>query len=172
MKIRALGLLAAATLAMPLVASAYGAPCYDMYVCGVLQQYGVQPYYMSNSLTVYGSTIYSNPQIVNTSYAQSYQMPQYQQPYMQQSQTQHPSYGAQNYYQPSYSNGYSYQQPSSRYGNVVNNEPVYPYAYATPTPYSDAFGTKLCRWSDFPTLAPCDSNPNQWIFDPYTETWY
>ena len=116
----------------------------------------------------------------NSSYG-SYSYPSTQ--YQTQYQTSYPSYSS-NYYTPtSYSNyGSNSYNPyatvstyanTNSYATTGSNPQTYPYSHATPTGRYDAFGTPLCMWSDYPgTAMPCGTDPQQWIFDPYSGTWY
>lgn len=125
-------------------------------------QYGMQyqmPYQNMYQPTQYGS-----------GYGQMYQ------PYQQQSQYQNQyqsGYGS-NYgtgYGGQYTvNGLTYSQPV--YGNnsyAAMHPPQVSYA---PTGDYDFFGNPLCRFSDYPTTAPCGQDPQQPVYDPYTQTWY
>jgi hypothetical protein len=79
------------------------------------------------------------------------------------------------YYQIAMEPVYSYSvfhsvQPASTwhegYGYTVN-----PYNYSIPTGDTDAFGNELCYWEDY-GRSSCDFNPHQWIYDPWTGSWY
>jgi hypothetical protein len=98
-----------------------------------------------------------------------------------QQQQQQQQYGSMYSYQPMYSSyspmptsGYnSYSMPtysSGSYGNSSAN--MYPNSYSSPTGRTDGWGTQLCNWSDYPTAAPCGTDPQQWLQDPYTGRWY
>jgi len=60
------------------------------------------------------------------------------------------------YYQDAYGGGYGYQ-----------NFGYYPQ----PTGARDLLGNDLCNWGDYSGY-PCSFDPHQWIYDPYTGTWY
>jgi hypothetical protein len=150
-------------LCAPLFASAqayYGTPYYGGY-----NNYGGYPGGYS-----YGYIPPTNyyPQQTMNYYPQQYAYPSYG----QQQQQQQGSYG---YYQyPQY-----YQNPQT-YGGSMNYgypAPVYGYTQApyTASAYSgrqDAVGDPLCYYSDYPTTAVCGQDPQQWVQDPYTGTWY
>jgi hypothetical protein len=109
----------------------------------------------------YGS--YSYP------YTSSYSYPSSSQ-YQTQYQTSYPSYGSNSYNTYAASPAYT---SSNSYAPTQSNLQTYPYSHATPTGRYDAFGTPLCMWSDYPgTAMPCGADPQQWIFDPYSGTWY
>lgn len=36
----------------------------------------------------------------------------------------------------------------------------------------DLLGQPLCQWSDYNGRTPCSYDPHQWIYDPYTGSWY
>lgn len=120
-------------------------------------QYGYQPVYQYPSSTYYGYDSYYMPQ-------------QYQS--QQQYQSGH-GYGTSGslLYPQSYSyNGLRYDQPV--YGNYSYAAMHPPQVSSYPTGDHDFFGNSLCRWSNYPTAAPCGSDPQQPIYDPYTQTWY
>ena len=80
-------------------------------------------------------------------------MPQYQQQYqMPQNNYSYPQYSYQQYSQPSYGG--------------------YGYGYAQPTGNQDFWGNQLCDWGYDYQGYPCDRDPHQWIYDPYTGSWY
>jgi hypothetical protein len=103
-----------------------------------------------------------------------------------------PSYGYPNYYagyfQPMYQP--SYYQPSYQLAYQTYYEPAYFYepsyyphysygsygpgqSYAPqPTGGTDFWGNQLCNWGPGYGGYPCDRDPHQWIFDPYTGTYY
>jgi hypothetical protein len=90
-----------------------------------------------------------------------------------------PSYGyPQNSYVPQYTPSYSYapqyQYPSYGYGGGYNmyGQNV-PYSYGYPTGDTvPLIGGQLCEFPDYDGRALCGSNPNQWIYDPWTGSWY
>jgi len=68
----------------------------------------------------------------------------------------YPQYAQYNY--PQYSS-YSYQPP---YGG----------GYPQATGGKDLWGNQLCNWGSDYRGYPCDRDPHQWIYDPYTGTYY
>lgn len=81
----------------------------------------------------------------------------------------YPSYGYGSY--DSYSSygydWYGYGYDSYGYGGYGVN-PNTPHYY---TGDRDALNNELCYWADY-GRSPCDFNPHQWVYDPYTGTWY
>lgn len=73
-----------------------------------------------------------------------------------------PSY--QNYSYPSYQQ-YSYSEPQyTSYGS---------YGYgAAPTGGKDFWGNPMCNWGADYGNFPCDRDPHQWVYDPYSGSWY
>lgn len=77
---------------------------------------------------------------------------------------------------------YETSYPSDEYGgepssdsNEYNEYGEYssePQSVSYPTGTTGPFGTEMCYWSDYPTYAPCGTDPQQWIQDPYTGGWY
>jgi len=133
-----------------------------------------------------GGYTMNTPYVVNYQYAPqqyTYGYP-YAQQQQQQSQSQYQSQQPSSYYsQPTYYNQPTNYSGSSQaipgtpsnflnYYNQENNGLVYPYSSSRPTGNTDAFGNQLCYWSDYPEYAPCGQDPQQWIYDPYTGTWY
>lgn len=126
-------------------------------------------------------------------HSQAYYQPMYAYSYspaqgsQQNTYIQHPQ--QQNYYpqqnypsnwgQPSYGyypqNQYSYPNHSyAPYGSNVNmyGQQV-PYSYGYPTGETvPLIGGQLCEFPDYDGRALCGSNPNQWIYDPWTGSWY
>lgn len=97
---------------------------------------------------------------------------QYQQPYTQQwyqpQQYSYPqySYGQWNPTSPNYANA-PYGQGVNMYGQNV------PYSYGYPTGETvPLIGGQLCEFPDYDGRALCGSNPNQYIYDPWTGSWY
>jgi hypothetical protein len=99
----------------------------------------------------------------------------------------HPGYYAENYYLPQYQTySHSYPQYNYAYPQAYNPIPPAPYGqganmYGQPVPYSYGYptgetvpwtGGQLCEFPDYDGRALCGSNPNQWIYDPWTGTWY
>lgn len=108
---------------------------------------------------------------------EGYSYPSYSYPseYQSQSQSQYessyPSY-AYGYSEPSYE--YSYE-PTSDYSygyNQYGEYSTYPESYSYPVGTTGPLGTEMCYWSDYPTYAPCGTDPQQWVQDPYTGGWY
>ena len=138
-----------ALVSLPLFAHAqmygYSNP-YTAYQQYVPMQYYGQSYYNQYMPIV---NVQANPYINNLYLPM---MNQYQ------SQSQYQSQGQ--YYVPRQR---SYSQPP--YGGG------YPNNYSYPTGSTDAFGYSLCNWQDY-GISRCDFNPHQWVYDPYTGTWY
>lgn len=98
-----------------------------------------------------------------------------------------PGYYGSNYYLPQYQ-GYSYTYPQYNYAypQTYNPIPPAPYGqnvnmYGQNVPYSYGYptgetvpwiGGQLCEFPDYDGRALCGSNPNQWIYDPWTGSWY
>jgi hypothetical protein len=126
---------------------------------------------------------------------QSYSMPYIEQYYMPQNSYPSYSYPSYNYY-PS-QNNYSQQQnsyyPYSNTPRNANNYPRYVYSYPsydssyawfsnyyTEYPHAvgtyngntDLFGSPLCDWPGGYRGYDCDRDPHQWVYDPYTGSWY
>ena len=78
-----------------------------------------------------------------------------------------PAYAPQ-YYTPSYSYAPTYGYGGyNRYGQNV------PYSYGYPTGDTVPWiGGQMCEFPDYDGRALCGSNPNQWIYDPWTGSWY
>ncbi len=122
--------------------------------------YPQQNYYPQQQYSQYGQ--YSQP------YTQQYQPQQY-------SYNQYPQYNSypySSYSQPwnqgysNYSNGWS-GQGVNMYGQNV------PYSYGYPTGETvPLIGGPLCDFPDYDGRALCGSNPNQYIYDPWTGSWY
>lgn len=70
--------------------------------------------------------------------------------------------------------GYGY----SSYGSYpqMMYDPYFGYSAAFgpayPTGDYDLVGQPLCQWYDYNGHTPCNYDPHQWIYDPYTGTWY
>lgn len=77
-------------------------------------------------------------------------------------------------YQPTYSYAPIYPTQQAYYGPYNANGSVrYPYSYGTPTGDTvPIIGGALCYYSDYGGRAPCDSDPMQRIYDPWTGSWY
>ena len=76
------------------------------------------------------------------------------------------SYGQ--YGSQSYGSGYSNYGYSTSHGGGYGS----PFGYAQPTGDYDLIGQPLCQWYDYSGRTPCSFDPHQWIYDPYTGTWY
>lgn len=92
------------------------------------------------------------------------------------------SYGYGGYGYGSYGNGgygnyggYGYSQPMNSYPSI-SYDPYYGYSAAFgpayPTGDTDFAGTPLCQWYDYSGRSPCAFDPQQWVYDPYTGSWY
>jgi len=93
----------------------------------------------------------------------------YSYPTQYQSQSQEQS---QSQYQTSYPS-YNYYNSTPTYTTSSNTgEFAKPNSVSYPSGTYGPFGTPLCYWSDYPTYAPCNQDPQQWIQDPYTGEWY
>lgn len=60
---------------------------------------------------------------------------------------------------------YSYDGGYGGYG-----QPNFGYS-PQPTGGRDLLGNDLCNWGDYSGY-PCSFDPHQWIYDPYTGSWY
>lgn len=100
------------------------------------------------------------PQYSQPMYFPQQQYPTYQQPMYQQHQP--------TYYQPQYS-----YAPQNYYMPQNYARPPQSYSYSPqPTGGTDLWGTPLCSWGADYMGYPCDRDPHQWIFDPYSGSWY
>jgi len=134
-----------------------------------------QSYYPSN---MYGASSYIPSyamQYVNYGYQMQQQSQQQYQSYSYPTYTQQYSYPSTNYGYTAPTN--SYYSQSSSYYQAPNyyQQGLYasePQSYSYPSGTYGPFNTQLCYWSDYPTYAPCGKDPQQWIQDPYTGTWY
>lgn len=121
-------------------------------------------------------TIY--PQQTFPTFQQPYQQyPQYQQPYAQPQQ--------QSFFQPIYTfpqfvpQQYNYHTPQLNYGyQQPQYMPSYSYGYGggyggygQPDGGTDIWGNPSCNWGDYRGYG-CSYDPHQWIYDPYTGTYY
>lgn len=133
-----------------------GAYNYDSYIPASAMPYVNMGYQMQQQQQYEG---YSYPSYGYQSQSQS----QYQSSYPYTSSYSYsPSYQT---YQPSYG--------SSSYGsNQYGEYSSYPASYSYPSGTTGPFGQQMCYWSDYPTYAPCNQDPQQWIQDPYTGGWY
>jgi hypothetical protein len=113
-------------------------------------QQGSQNTYINYGYPQQYSYNYAMPSYNSYSYPQQYQYPQY---------NSYPSYNSYpySYGYPSYGGGYGYGP--SGYG--------YPTGDTAPW-----IGGQLCNFPDYNGRALCGSNPNQWVYDPWTGSWY
>lgn len=112
------------------------------------------------------NTYINNPQQQN--YAFGYGAPSYGYPQQPSYPQQYPQYQSPSYsYAPSYGYGGGYDGGYNMYGQNV------PYSYGYPTGDTvPLIGGQLCEFSDYDGRALCGSNPNQWVYDPWTGSWY
>lgn len=114
---------------------------------------------------------------------QNYYPQQYQQPHMQYGQPYSQPYSYNQYPQSNSHSSYSYSQPwnpsypnysNAPYGQGVNQYGQnVPYSYGYPTGDTvPLIGGQLCDFPDYNGRALCGSNPNQYIYDPWTGSWY
>lgn len=173
----------------------YVNPSYQQqYQYGYPQQGG---YYPS---TGYGNTypldhnLYS-PQTFQLTPSRMYVPQSYSQAgqYTQQGQYPMPggygygNYGAQPYYGGYNNGGYYGGGYGSGYGPYLPSNPPYDSGYASYSNYYRAYpqvphymtgdtnlwGQDLCRWADYPDAnMPCGWDPQQWVYDPWTGTYY
>jgi hypothetical protein len=66
---------------------------------------------------------------------------------------------------------YSYPEYDPYYAANSNYYTMYPQQNLGFTGDRDALGTPLCNWQGY-GRSDCDFNPHQWVYDPYTGTWY
>lgn len=133
----------------------YYQPMYAYAASPVLNQgVGKQNTYVNYSQQNYSYGYYPQQQYNYPQYNSYQQYPQYN----SYPQYQYPSY---NSYQPYYGGGNMYGQQ-----NV-------PYSYGYPTGDTvPLIGGQLCEFPDYDGRALCGSNPNQWVYDPWTGSWY
>lgn len=147
-----------AALILPQSARAqwYGYEQYGYEEYGYEEYYGQSAYYEQPTYYYQQPTYYYEEPWYGYEPTYYYEQPTYNyyQPFYYEQPTyyQQPTY---NYYQPTYYSG----------GGVNPNTPHYP------TGDRDALGNDLCYWADY-GRSSCDFNPHQWIYDPYTGTWY
>ena len=69
---------------------------------------------------------------------------------------------------------YAYSSPAydPSYASFSGYYTNYPYSYGQYTGNSNLFGTPLCNWGGGYNGYACDRDPHQWVYDPYTSTWY
>ncbi|OGG72527.1 hypothetical protein A3A38_04175 [Candidatus Kaiserbacteria bacterium RIFCSPLOWO2_01_FULL_53_17] len=118
------------------------------------------------------------------SYAQMYYQPMYAYAYspMQNSQQntyiQYPQQYSYNYNPPSYGSHPQYTYPQYNYPQYSYPQHGYysqpsPYFYGYPTGDTVPWlGGPMCYFPDYGGRAACGSNPNQWVYDPWTGSWY
>ena len=118
------------------------------------------PYYQQYYQPMYAYSWSPAQSSSNHSYQpQYYGAPQYSYP-------QYNSY-SQNYYPQQYTAPQYNYYPQQTYSQPV------PYSYGYPTGDSVPWiGGQLCDFPDYNGRAACGSNPNQWIYDPWTGSWY
>ena len=64
-----------------------------------------------------------------------------------------------------------YEEQFYGYGGYGGyGQPNFGYT-AQPTGGRDLLGNDLCNWGDYRGY-PCSYDPHQWIYDPYTGSWY
>jgi hypothetical protein len=145
----------------------------NQYGYGAPQNQNQYGYSMPQNQYSYGS---QNQYIYNNTPINQYQ-PQYQQQYYPQQYSQQYSYPQYNSY-PQY--GYS-SYPSSSYGSTYGMYGQNSNMYGQNVPYSSGYptgdtvpwiGGQLCEFPDYDGRALCGSNPNQYIYDPWTGSWY
>lgn len=144
--------------------------------------------FMADAWVEYGAYYYTP-----APHSQAYYQPMYAYSYSpaQSSQSTYINYPQQNYY-PQQNNAFGYGAPYSYqpysypqyygapsygfapYGSYSNmyGQPV-PYSYGYPTGDTvPLIGGQLCEFPDYDGRALCGSNPNQWVYDPWTGSWY
>lgn len=111
-------------------------------------------YAQNPSYPTYQPVAYSYPTYGYQNYGYQYAMPTYQ------------TYNYAPYYDWSYggTGGYSYGSSYSY--------PSYGYTYPNQVPGTDLWGNDMCYWGAGYNNFPCDRDPHQWVFDPYTSTYY
>jgi hypothetical protein len=138
-------------------------------------------YPQQSSYNNYGNSSNGNPmiyQVVNAPLMNhffinmpSYNVPSYNAPtqyYPQQQQYTAQPYQQQNQY---YGSGYSSPEYDPSYAPYSNYYTTYPQQNNGYTGDHDAFGSPLCNWQGY-GRSDCSFNPHQWVYDPYTGTWY
>ena len=139
---------------------AYYQPMYAYSYAPVQNSAPQQNQYVYNSIP---QQYNQYPQQQYNQYPQQQYSPQYS--YNQPQYNSYPSNGYQQY--PSYNSYPQYGQNSNMYGQNV------PYSYGYPTGDTVPWiGGQLCEFPDYDGRALCGSNPNQYIYDPWTGSWY
>ena len=103
-------------------------------------------------------------------YQNQYSAPQYSQQYPQYSYQTPQSYSMPSY-NPSQYSSYSYPQYDSSYAPYSSYYTTYPQQNMGYTGDTDALGSQLCNWQGY-GRSDCSFNPHQWVYDPYSGTWY
>jgi hypothetical protein len=149
-----------------------------MYIPSNITQY--MPSYMVPSYSSYG---YTQP-------SYNYSQPSYNTPSYNTPSYTYPNYGYGS--NPTYYDQYNYypytntqKDPNSyprywpahpeyddSYAWFSNYYQDYPNTYGVYTGNTDLFGTPLCDWSSGYKGYDCSYDPHQWVYDPYTGTWY
>lgn len=107
-------------------------------------------------------------------YQDQYSAPQYSPQYPHYSyQTPRsytmPTYNTSQY--PSRPPSYSYPEYNSSYAPYSNYYTTYPQQNMGYTGDTNVFGSQLCNWQGY-GRSDCSFNPHQWVYDPYSGTWY
>lgn len=162
-------------LVLPISASAYVDYGAYYYTPAPNSQAYYQPMYAYSASPVLNQGVgkqntYINYPQQNYSYGysqQQYSYPQYNSYQQYPHYNSYPSYSYQQYQQyPSY-NSYQPYGGGNMYGQNV------PYSYGYPTGDTvPLIGGQLCEFPDYDGRALCGSNPNQWVYDPWTGSWY
>jgi len=130
------------------------------------------PTYMTTSIPTYNTNTYPSYQQPRTSqYTPQYQsapQPNFYYTYPPVNQVR---YTPSSSYQ--YGNGSTYSYPTydSSYAPYSNYYTQYPQQNLGYTGDRDALGTPLCDWQGY-GRSDCSFNPHQWVYDPYSGTWY
>ena len=71
-------------------------------------------------------------------------------------------------------NSYSYPTTQKQYPSYQNYGGGYGYgsSYGQPVAGTDFWGNPMCNWGADYGNFPCDRDPHQWVYDPYTGTTY
>ncbi len=132
--------------------------------------YGYNSHPSYNSAPSYGynsQPAYSNyPSYGNNSYPSYNNYPSYNYGNTSYNYPSQNYYSAQNYgYGPSRPD---YDPHTAPWSNYYTMYPQVPHQY---TGDSDAFGAPLCDWAGY-GRSDCSFDPHQWVYDPYSGTWY
>ncbi len=167
------GAIVFVALLMPFSTFAYVEYGAYYYTPGYAQMY-YQPMYAysySPQQSMHQNTYIQYPQYQQQP-AFAYGAPQYGYGYPQQQYPQPYNYYPQYNYAPQYSYGY---YPQQNYGYSQYHYPSQwgPSGYGYPTGDTVPWiGGPLCEFPDYDGRALCGSNPNQWVYDPWTGSWY